>query len=292
MTAATAAPSCARSRTGARKAAQNREKWAQGRTYISAVVILIWCLAPAYWMVVTAFRDVGYTYDTSILPTHVTLDNFKTAFDTSFGNHFGQALLNSVFIGVVVTVVSLVIGVFAAYALARLNFQFKYLVLGFILGASMFPGVALITPLFQLFTNIGWMGTYQALIIPNISFVLPLTVYTMTSFFREMPWELEESARVDGCTQGQAFRKVIMPLAAPAIFTTAILAFISSWNEFLIASQLSSDATQPVTVAIASFAGAQPQPDPVHRHHGCGHHRDHSAWSSWCWCSSARSSPA
>ncbi|WP_432397387.1 carbohydrate ABC transporter permease [Pseudarthrobacter sp. L19] len=241
-----------------RQAAQNREKWAQGRTYISALVILIWCLAPAYWMVVTAFREVGFTYDTSILPSHVTLDNFNTAFDTSFGNHFGQALLNSVFIGVD----ALLIGVFAAYALARLNFRFKFLVLGFILGASMFPGVALITPLFQLFTNIGWMGTYQALIIPNISFVLPLTVYTMTSFFREMPWELEESARVDGCTQGQAFRKVIMPLAAPAIFTTAILAFISSWNEFLIASQLSSDATQPVTVAIASFAGAQPNQIP------------------------------
>ena len=111
------------------------------------------------------------------------------------------------FIGVTVTVISLVLGVFAAYALARLNFRFKYLVLGFILGASMFPGVALITPLFQLFTNIGWIGTYQALIIPNISFVLPLTVYTMTSFFREMPWELEEAARVDGCTQGQAFRQ-------------------------------------------------------------------------------------
>lgn len=213
-------------------------------------------------MVVTAFRDVGFTYDTSLLPSHVTLDNFKTAFDTSFGNHFGQALANSVFIGVVVTAISLVIGVFAAYALARLNFRFKYLVLGFILGASMFPGVALITPLFQLFTNIGWIGTYQALIIPNISFVLPLTVYTMTSFFREMPWELEESARVDGCTQGQAFRKVIMPLAALTIFTTAILAFISSWNEFLIASQLSSDRTQPVTVAIASFAYAQPNQIP------------------------------
>ena len=213
-------------------------------------------------MVVTAFREVGFTYDTTPWPTHVTLDNFITAFDTSFGNRFGQALLNSVFIGVTVTVISLVIGVFAAYALARLNFRFKYLVLGFILGASMFPGVALITPLFQLFTNIGWMGTYQALIIPNISFVLPLTVYTLTSFFREMPWELEESARVDGCTQGQAFRKVIMPLAAPAIFTTAILAFISSWNEFLIASQLSNEATEPVTVAIASFSGAQPNQIP------------------------------
>lgn len=210
MTTASAPAGVRLDQNAARKTAQNRERWASARTYISAAVILIWCLAPAYWMVVTAFREVGFTYDTTPWPTHVTLDNFLTAFDTSFGNKFGQALLNSIIIGVTVTVVSLVIGVFAAYALARLNFRFKYLVLGFILGASMFPGVALITPLFQLFTNIGWMGTYQALIIPNISFVLPLTVYTLTSFFREMPWELEESARVDGCTQGQAFRKVIM----------------------------------------------------------------------------------
>ena len=131
--------------------------------------------------------------------------------------------------------------------------------LGFVLGASMFPGVALVTPLFQLFTDIGWIGTYQALIIPNISFVLPLTIYTLTSFFRDMPWELEEAARIDGCTPGQAFRKVILPLAAPGIFTTAILAFIASWNEFLIASQLSNAATAPVTVAIANFAGSQPR---------------------------------
>jgi multiple sugar transport system permease protein len=236
--------------------------WGSFRTYISAVIILIWCLAPFYWMVVTAFRDVGYTFDTTPFFTHVTWDNFTTVFDESLGNHFGKNLLNSLIVGAVTTVVALVVGVFAAYALARLNFRFKFVVLGFILGASMFPGVALVTPLFQLFTNIGWFGTYQALIIPNISFVLPLTVYTLTSFFREMPWELEEAARIDGCTQGQAFRKVILPLAAPATFTTAILAFIASWNEFLIASQLSNDATKTVTVAIAYFAGSQPHQEP------------------------------
>ncbi|MFF1829189.1 carbohydrate ABC transporter permease [Paenarthrobacter sp. NPDC058040] len=236
--------------------------WASFRTYVSAAVILIWCLAPFYWMIVTAFRDVGYTFDTTPFFTHVTWDNFATVFDESLGNHFGRNLANSLIVGAVTTLVALLVGVFAAYALARLNFRFKFIVLGFILGASMFPGVALVTPLFQLFTNIGWMGTYQALIIPNISFVLPLTVYTLTSFFREMPWELEEAARIDGCTQGQAFRKVILPLAAPATFTTAILAFISAWNEFLIASQLSNDSTKTVTVAIASFAGAQPHQEP------------------------------
>lgn len=232
------------------------------RTGIQAAIIVVWCLAPFYWMVVTSFRDVAYTYDTAPWPTHVTLDNFATALSTRLGNHLGQAILNSVFIGVCVTVIALVVGVSAAYALARLEFRGKSILAGLILAASMFPGVALLSPLFQLFTNIGWNGTYQALIIPSISFVLPLTVYTLTSFLREMPWDLEEAARIDGCTRIQAFRRVILPLAAPAVFTTAILAFIASWNEYLISSQLSSDATQPVTVAIAHFTGSQPHVEP------------------------------
>ncbi|WP_113716544.1 carbohydrate ABC transporter permease [Arthrobacter dokdonensis] len=248
--------------TTAKTVARRRERWASSRTYISAAIILIWCLLPFYWMLVTAFRDVGYTFDPTPWFTHVTWDNFTTVFSEKLGNHFAQNLLNSLIVSSVTTAVALLFGVFAAYALARLEFRFKFLVLGFVLGASMFPGVAIVTPLFQLFTNIGWMGTYQALIIPNISFVLPLTVYTLTSFFREMPWELEEAARIDGCTQGEAFRKVIMPLAAPAVFTTAILAFIGAWNEFLIASQLSSEATKTVTVAIAYFAGSQPHQEP------------------------------
>jgi multiple sugar transport system permease protein len=213
-------------------------------------------------MVVTSFRQVGFTYDTTPFFSHVTLDNYTTAFSTNLGNHFGRALVNSLIIATFTTVVALLVGVSAAYALARLEFRAKYLVLGFILAASMFPGVALVTPLFQLFTNLNWIGTYQALIIPDISFALPLTIYILVSFFREMPWELEESARIDGCTKSQAFRKIIMPLAAPGIFTTAILAFIAAWNEFLIASQLSNDVTQPVTVAIASFTGSQPHQEP------------------------------
>jgi multiple sugar transport system permease protein len=246
----------------ARSKAVSRKRWASARTYLSAALIVIWCLLPAYWMVVTSFREVGFTYDTTPFFSHVTLDNYVTAFSTDLGNHFGRALVNSLIIATATTVVALLVGVSAAYALARLQFRGKYLVLGFILAASMFPGVALVTPLFQLFTNLNWIGTYQALIIPDISFVLPLSIYILVSFFREMPWELEESARIDGCTKSQAFRKIIMPLAAPGIFTTAILAFISAWNEFLIASQLSNDVTQPVTVAIASFTGSQPHQEP------------------------------
>jgi multiple sugar transport system permease protein len=232
------------------------------RTGIQAIIIVVWCLAPFYWMIVTAFRQVDYTYDTAFWPTHATLNNFADALSTRLGNHLGQAILNSVFIGACVTIIALLVGISASYALARLEFKGKGIIAGLILAASMFPAVALLSPLFQLFTNIGWNGSYQALIIPQISFVLPLTVYTLTSFLREMPWDLEEAARIDGCTRIQAFRRVILPLAAPAVFTTAILAFIASWNEYLISSQLSSDVTQPVTVAIAGFTGSQPHVEP------------------------------
>src|SRR6266498_706760 len=222
------------------------------RSYLGIAFIVIFCLAPFYWMVVTAFRDVGFTYDTTPWPTHVTLDNFRTSFSTSLGNHFGRALVNSAIIGIATTVLAVMVGVFAAYALARLEFRGKYVILGVVLGAA----------LFQLFTNIHWIGGYQALIIPDISFALPLTVYTLTAFFAEMPWELEQAALVDGATPGQAFRKVILPLTAPGLFTTAILAFIASWNEYLLASELSSDRTQPVTVAIAQFTGSLPHQEP------------------------------
>ena len=234
------------------------------RMYIGLAVLVIWGLAPFYWMVVTAFRDVGYTFDSTPWPTHVTLDNFKTAFSTARGNHFGAALGHSIIIGIVTTIVAMLVGVFASYALARLQFPGKYAVLGVILGASMFPGVALVSPLFQMFSDLGWLSgaNYQALIIPNISFALPLTIYTLTAFLAEMPWELEESARIDGCTPGQAFRKIMLPLAAPGLFTTAILAFIASWNEYLLAQQFSTNQTQTVTVAIAQFTGAQPHQEP------------------------------
>ncbi|MBF6469903.1 carbohydrate ABC transporter permease [Nocardia beijingensis] len=232
------------------------------RVYLGALIVLVWGLAPFYWMAVTAFRDPDYTFDNTPWPTHVTLENFRNAFDTSRGNNFGKALVNSIVIGSITTVIALAIGVMAAYALARLTFRGKYVVSGLILSASMFPVVVLVTPLFQLFTNLGWIGRYQAMIIPNISFVLPMTVYILASFFTELPWELEEAARIDGATKLQAFRLVMLPLAAPAVFTTAILAFIAAVNEYLLARLLSSDKTEPVTVAIARFSGNNPLVQP------------------------------
>lgn len=223
--------------------------------YVGVLFIMFWGLAPFYWMVVVALRDKAYTFSTTPWPTHITLENFRDALATDKGNDFLGAIGNSLLISVATTSLAVLVGVFTAYALARLDFPGKGLVTGIILAASMFPGIALVTPLFQLFGDLGWIGTYRAMIIPNISFALPLTIYTLVSFFRQLPWELEEAARVDGASRGQAFRLVLLPLAAPALFTTAILAFIATWNEFMLARQLSTTATEPVTVAIARFSG-------------------------------------
>jgi multiple sugar transport system permease protein len=228
--------------------------WGAIGSYASIVLILIWCLAPFYYMTIMAFKDPDFALDNSLVPGHLTLSNFKYAFNTT-NNHFGRSLVNGVIIGVAVTVLGMAVGVFAAYAMARLQFRFKYLILGAVLAASMFPGVAILTPLFQLFTDWGWLGTYQGLIVPQISGALPLAVFVLTSFFTDMPWELEQAARVDGATPGQAFRLVILPLAAPALFTVAILIFLGVWNEYLLSVNLynGNDNVAPPTVALAKF---------------------------------------
>jgi len=250
----TAAVSTPRATTAERTAVKEPFRWSQVGNGLVIALIIVWCFLPFYWMVVLAFRPNPDTYDTTPWFNHVTLDNFRYAFNTTY-NQFGRSLVNSLIIGTAVTLVAMAVGVFAGYAMARLAFRGKGLVLAAILGASMFPGVAILTPLFQLFTNLGWLGTYHALIIPQISFSLPLAVYTLTSFFADMPWELEQAARVDGATPGQAFRLVIFPLAAPALFTTAILVFLASWNEYLLSSVLSvqKPSVTPSTVAIANF---------------------------------------
>lgn len=234
--------------------ASKRSPWPAVGNGAVLTLIVVWCLLPFYWMVVMAFRDNRFTYDNTFWFTHLTLENFRYAFNTT-NNAFGRSLLNSLIIGTSVTVLAMLIGVFAGYALARLAFRGKGFVLAAILAASMFPGVAILTPIFQLFADFGWLGSYQALILPQISFSLPLAVYTLTSFFADMPWELEQAARVDGATPGQAFRLVILPLAAPAMFTTSILVFLASWNEYLLSSVLSNGNTnvEPSTVALANF---------------------------------------
>jgi multiple sugar transport system permease protein len=254
----TAVPTANTAPGAAEFAPPRKSPWPAIGNIAAIVVIALWCLLPFYWMLVLSFRPNNQVFQGGFFFSNVTFDNYTYAFQE--GN-FGRALLNSLFIGAVVTIVGMVFGVFAAYAAARLQFRGKGVLLGAMLAASMFPQVALITPLFQLFTNIGWLGSYQAIIVPQIAFALPLSVYTLTSFFREMPWELEQAAKVDGATPFQAFRMVILPLAAPAMFTTAILVFLASWNDFLISVLMYSNKPElaPVTVAIARFSVGQNQ---------------------------------
>jgi multiple sugar transport system permease protein len=221
---------------------------------LGVAFIAVYCLAPFYWMIVSSLK-ANPLLDTGLWPKNPTMANYKEVFSSA--NNFQYALRNSVIIAGTTTILALLIGVFAAYALARLQFRSKKIVLGAILAAAMFPLIALLTPLFQLFSNLGWIDTYPPMIISDISFTLPLSIYVLTTFFAEMPWELEMAAKVDGATPGQAFRKVIIPLAAPGVFTSAIIVFIAAWNEFLIAYTMTQTlASQPVTVAIAKFTGA------------------------------------
>jgi multiple sugar transport system permease protein len=223
-------------------------------SYIGIVVIMVYCLAPFYWMVVSSLRRPADQFQTTLIPQPISFQNYIDAFNPS--NGFGRALLNSIIVASSVTVLTLIIGTFSAYALARLDFPFKNLTLGIIIACSMFPGIAMVIPLFSLFTNIGWINTYQALIIPSLSFGLPLAVWILTAFFRQMPAELEEAAMIDGCTQGQAFRKVIIPLAAPGVFTTAIIVFVAAWNEYIIALTMTNKAAyRTATVAVTFFTG-------------------------------------
>ncbi|MGH8869615.1 MAG: carbohydrate ABC transporter permease [Actinomycetes bacterium] len=231
-----------------------RFTWTNIGLVVGVLFIAVYCLAPFYWMVVSSLKAPDAIFNNDLWPAQVSFDNFRAVF--SGKNNFGYALRNSVIIATTSTLLGMTIGIFTAYALARLQFRGKFLVLGAVLATAMFPGVAIVTPLFQLFSDLGWINQYQAMILPNISFTLPLAIWILTSFFAEMPWELEQAAKVDGCTPGQAFRHVILPLAAPGVFTAAILVFIYAWNEYLIASQVSQTlASEPVTVAIAKFTG-------------------------------------
>ena len=170
---------------------------------------------------------------------------------------FTSALRNSVIITTITTVLALVVGSFAAYALARLRFPNKFLLLGVILSISTFPPIAIAAPIFKLWTDLGLYDTYAGLIIPYLTFALPLAIYILTSFFKEIPKTLEEAALVDGATYFQAFRKVILPLAAPGLVTAGLLTAFFVWNEFLLAQTLtSSPKAFTVPVAVANFTGS------------------------------------
>src|SRR5256714_2009768 len=201
------------------------------------ILVLVFALVPVLWVVSLSFKTKDTLTDGYFIPQSWTWQNYADIFQTS---EFLLALVNSIGIAIISTLIAVVLGTMAAYAIARLEFPGKRLLVGLSLLIAMFPQVSLVTPLFNIERNLHLFDTWPGLILPYITFALPLSIYTLSAFFREIPWELEKAAKMDGATPFQAFVRVIAPLAAPGMFTTAILVFILCWNDFLYAASLTS----------------------------------------------------
>jgi len=227
------------------------QKASWGTANLVAIVLAIF---PVLWIVSLSFKEPSTITDGNFIPRHWTLQNYKGIFQTS---EFTRALVNSIGIAIISTVIAVALASMAAYAVARLKFPGKSVLIGMSLLIAMFPAISLVTPLFNIERGLHLFDTWPALIIPYVAFGLPLGIYTLSAFFREIPWELEKAAKMDGATPWQAFTRVIAPLAAPGMFTTAILVFIFCWNDFLFAISLTSTTrARTVPAAIGFFTGS------------------------------------
>jgi multiple sugar transport system permease protein len=218
------------------------------------LVVVALALIPVLWMVSLSFKTPTAILDPSFVPSQWTWGNYYGVLHTAT---FIRPLINSIGIGLISTLISVVLASMAAYAVARLRFPGKSLLIGMALLIAMFPLIALVTPMFNIERAIGLFNTWPGLIIPYVAFGLPLGIYILSAFFREIPWELEKAAKVDGATPFQAFTKVIAPLAAPGMVTTAILIFLTCWNDFIFAISFTStisSRTAPASLAFLSGA--------------------------------------
>ena len=220
--------------------------------FIGAFVVFF--VFPYVWTLETAIKspDEVYAIPSVLIPSSIYLGNFRFVFEKQFGIN----LLNSFIVATTTTVFVLILGSIGAYALARIQFWGRGIVLLAVLSVSMFPEVSVVTALFMWLRDWGMLNTFQALILPYASFAMPFTLWALTNFFREVPWELEEAALIDGCGYLGALWRVVLPLAAPGLVTCGILVFISAWNEFLFAyTFVTTDAVRTVPVRIFMFQG-------------------------------------
>jgi multiple sugar transport system permease protein len=223
---------------------------------VAITAVVFFALLPIVWIFSLSLKSPDTISDKSFIPKDVTLDNYTTLFEGGFDSPLLRPLINSVAIALIATVIAVTLASFTAYAIARLDFPGKSAILAGALAIAMFPQISVVGPLFDMWRALHLYDTYPGLIIPYLTFALPLAIYILVAFFREIPWELEQAAQVDGATPWQAFRKVILPLAAPGVFTAAILVFIFAWNDFIFAITLtSSDSSRTVPAALAFFQG-------------------------------------
>jgi multiple sugar transport system permease protein len=230
--------------------------------WVFAVIgVLIYALVPVIWIISLSLKTPESIGDGTFLPTHWTLHNYSTAFNTGF---FTSALRNSIGIALITTVVALAFASMAAYAITRLDFPGKTAILAGALAVTMFPAISIVGGLYNVWRNIGLFDTWLGLILPYLSFSLPLSIYILSAFFREIPWDLEKAAQMDGATPLQAFWRVILPLAVPGVFTAGILTFIAAWNDFLFANVLTAtNAARTAPVALSYFTGASQFQQPA-----------------------------
>jgi multiple sugar transport system permease protein len=230
-------------------------------TAIGVVFILLWCLLPVAWIVSLSFKsqDAVTNGSPGFFPSDGSGAGWQNYKDVLDDEQFRRAIINSIGISLIATALSVILATLAAYAIARLEFKGKKFVLTTALVIAMFPVVSLVGPLFDMWRTFGIYDTWPGLIIPYMSFTLPLAIWTLSAFFREIPWEMEQAAQVDGATSWQAFRKVIVPLAAPGVFTAAILTFFFAWNDFVFGISLTStENARPIPAALSFFVGADP----------------------------------
>jgi multiple sugar transport system permease protein len=231
---------------------------------VGLIAIMVVAIFPVFWILSLSLKDPATISDGRLIPAEFTLDNYQVLFEGGFDSPLLRPLINSILIALIATTIAIVAAAFAAYAIARLDFPGKFAVLSGALAIAMFPAISTIGPLFDMWRALGLYDTYVGLIIPYLTFSLPLAIFILVAFFREIPWDLEQAAQVDGATPLQAFRKVIVPLAAPGMFTAAILVFIFCWNDFLFAISLtSSDASRTVPAALAFFTGESQFTEPT-----------------------------
>ncbi len=251
-----------RARTVQRRADIPRDrKKLEAKWLISSIFIVLYAIIPILWILSLSLKPQSDITDGSIWPKHFSWVNYSTIFNTGV---FVRPLINSIGITLISTVIAVILATFAAYAIARLNFPGKKLVLSAALGIAMFPPISIVGPLFNMWRSLGLYDTWPGLIIPYMTFALPMAIWVLSAFFRQIPWELEQAAAVDGATAFQAFRKVIAPLAAPGVFTAAILVFFFAWNDFVFAITLTStDNSRPVTAALNFFTGSSQFSQPT-----------------------------
>ncbi|HEX6024055.1 MAG TPA: carbohydrate ABC transporter permease [Solirubrobacter sp.] len=227
----------------------------RGWMYLAMVAVSVFALFPVYWVVITSLkpRREIYSRTPDFWPSDPQWDQYTFVLGEG---HVGRALANSLIVAAATTVICLLVGAAAAYALARYRFPLKRALLMAVLMTQMFPLVVLVIPLFVMMRKSGLLGTYWSLVFTYLAFTVPLAIWVMRSFILSIPDELEHAARIDGATRVGAMWRVVLPLAAPGLAVTAVLSFLEGWKEFLLAlTFLNEEERKTVPVVLQSFVG-------------------------------------